>query len=308
MDFEITTGNCSNCKGIEKCDKMCIYHTGKALVDFINRVDMIETRIGEYSSREKGGKQDLVVYGHQIFDLKSPSWLLTDINTTLDANSKFKMVYDKNAVQVVNLYGKYIGMSTEEINDITNKIKSINRNKLIILPFKPHTNCNIDVALDGVTEKKKDAEINSIKWVTDKETHKLKCLINFKINNAVGTSSVNLDIKDYISKFRLSQMELQAKGNKHDKNLIVMTDYGMFKPIVVKHKNTSVAIDGTYVYFSKNNETIIIGYWDEHDKLVITSDIKSPALTKVKDNLEYIKSHKRYMAPYLLYESNTVEV
>ena len=125
MEIVINSNGCTKCKGIENCNKTCILHSGKALVDFIKRADMIETRIGEFSSREKGKKQDLVVYGHQLYDLKSPSWLLTDINTSLDATDKFRKAFDKNAFQIASMYCKYINMPDDEANDILEKIKKL---------------------------------------------------------------------------------------------------------------------------------------------------------------------------------------
>ena len=308
MEFELQTGICNNCTGVDKCTKCCILHLGKALVDFINRIDVTETRIGEYDSRKKGDPYDLVVYGHQLFELNSPTWILTDINTILDMSDKFLTAYDKNAFQIANIYCKSCGMSAEDTKAVTDKIKAINKNKMLVLPFKPHTNCNIDIDVDGSSEKKKEATINYIKWVTDKETHKIKCHLGFNVSNSVLAQTTKIDIKDYINKFRLSQMEIQAKGAKHDKNLIKVTDYGIFKPILIKEGDIEVAIDGTYVYYNSGSDIHIIGFWNEKDELIIDKNIKNKAITKIKDNTDYIKNHKKYIAPYLLYEPNIIEI
>ena len=306
MDIGVQYGTCANCTGIDKCTKSCALHLGKALVDYINRVDMIETKIGEYGSRVKGTKPDLITSGHQIFEINSPTWVLTDISTTLDISDKFLNAYGRNAFQLASMYCKHIGMSDTDTKEITDKIKAINRNKLLVLPFKPHTECNVDVEVNGATEKKKDCKILYIKWITDKETHKLNCTIGFELNNSVGPSLVKINIKDYINKFRLSKLDMSVKGNKKDKEIIKITDYGIIKPIVINDGKSSVAIDGSYIYYIVNGETHIIGYWDSQDKLVITSDIKSKAMTKIKDNLEFIKGHKKYIAPYMLYEPNVI--
>lgn len=308
MEFDVQTGICSNCSGIDKCTKCCILHLGKSLVDFIQRIDVTETRIGEYDSRQKGTAPDLVVYGHQLFDLSSPTWILTDINTILDMSDKFLTAYDKNAFQIANIYCKHVGMSPENTKLVTDKIKAINKNKMLVLPFKPHASCEIDLAIDGNMEKKKDATINYIKWVTNKETHKINCTIGFTLTNSALAQNTKMDIKDYIDKFRLSQMEMVAKGTKHDKNLIKITDYGIFKPILIKEGNTSIAIDATYVYYNANGETHIIGYWNDRDELVMDKSIKTKAVNKIRDNLVYIKNHKKYMAPYMLFEPNVIEI
>jgi hypothetical protein len=308
MEIEISTGICSNCKGLESCNKCCILHSGKALVDFITRVDMIDTRIGEYESREKGGVQDLVVSGHKIWDLGTPSFILTSIaNTTLDASPKFKNIYNKSVAQLAMAYCNSVGMSKDEINEITTKIQKLNKNKLLVLPFKPKTPCNVDVEIGGTKDKKKEGQITNIRWDTDPETFKLNCTVSFKTTSVTGEYIQKYSITQYIDKFRLSSMEMHAKGEKHDKNLIKITNYGIFKPIVVKDGNKSIAIDGTYLYSSSNSDNRIIGYWDG-DKLVVSKDVKSPALKKIMDNMTYIRNHKKYMAPYMLYEPNVVEV
>lgn len=308
MEFDVQTGICSNCVGIDKCTKSCILHLGKALVDFIQRIDVTETRIGEYSSIKKDTAPDLVVYGHQLYDNGSPSWILTDINTILDMSDKFLESYDKNAFQIANIYCKYTGMSAEDTKLVTDKIKAINKNLMLILPFKPNTNCEIDLTIDGNTEKKKEAVISYIKWITNKETHKINCTIGFNIANSAMAQYTKLDIKDYIDKFRLSHMEMVAKGAKYDKDLIKITDYGIFKPILIKEGNASIAIDATYVYYNTNGETHIIGFWNDRDELVMDKSIKTKAINKIRDNLNYIKNHKKYMAPYMLFEPNVIEI
>lgn len=297
---------CNNCEGIYKCNKMCIIHCGKALVDFISRVDVTETRIGEYESTKKGGPLDLVVSGHQLYDFENPSWVLTGINTTLDASDKFTQAYDKNAFQIASLFCKNANMTVEETQKITNKIRDINKNKLFVLPFKTHTKCNVDIDTDEGILKKQDAQISLIKWTTNKDTHKINCKIVFELEELHKTASI--DIKDYIDKFRLSQMDIQAKSKNHDKRLIKINDYGIFKPIYVSDGASSVAIDGTYMYYIINGETYIIGYWDEYNKMNVITNIKTKAFNKIMDNIEDIKHHKRYMAPYLLIETNKITV
>lgn len=308
MEFDVQTGICSKCVGVDKCTKNCILHIGKALVDFIQRIDVTETRIGEYSSKVKGTAPDLVVYGHQLFDMNSPSWILTDINTILDMSDKFLSAYDKNAFQIANIYCKHIGMSAEDTKAVTDKIKAINKNLMLVLPFKPHANCEIDLTIDGTTEKKKEAQISYIKWITNKETHKINCTVGFNVANSAMAQHTKMDIKDYIDKFRLSQMEMAAKGSKHDKDLIKITDYGIFKPIVIKEGNATIAVDATYVYYTTNGETHIIGFWNDRDELVFDKSIKTKAVNKIRDNLTYIKNHKKYMAPYMLFEPNVIEI
>lgn len=303
MDF-VGNSKCSTCKGVEKCNNYCSIHAGKALVDFLNRVDMIETRIGEYSSRTRGGDLDLVVYGHQLHELNSPSWLLGNISITLDASNKFKSVFDKTPVQIINNYCSDSGISNEEVKEIINKLTKLNKNKLIILPFKPHTVCNLTTE-DG---ELKDMAIKYIRWETDKTTYKLNCVICFHSEKDSNKQIYKFPVTDYIDKFRLSSLEIQAKSSGYDKSLIKITDYGIIKPIEIEDKGQIIAIDGSFVYSVINGATRVVGYWDENDNLVFNVDTgKSKAYKKIIDNTNFIKHHKKYMAPYMMYESNVVK-
>lgn len=307
MDIDINVGKCSNCKGIDKCNKYCALHAGKTLVDYLTRVDMIETRIGEFSSRVKGGKTDLVVSGHQLYDLNTPSWLLTDISTTLDVTPKFRNLFGKNPSQLITAYGNSVGMNKEEIAELVDKLAKLNKNKLLVLPFKPHTNCNIDIEVDGNQIKKKDVKISSLRWHTSAEKYKLLCEVAIEVDSPFGKKIHRQPIVKYLETWSLSAIDMQAKGDKHDNNVIKITDHGIIKPLAIISDNNTVAIDANYVYLTTNNDTRIIGYWDANDKLII-SDTKSAACKKILDNLNFIKSHKKYMAPYLLYEANEIRL
>lgn len=298
---------CTNCDNINECEKSCILHTGKALVDYITRIDTIQTRIGEYSSTKVGGKVDLIVSGHKIFDMReSPCWLLSSIDTTLGMSDKFKNAFNKSANQLVTLYCKSVNMSKEETDEVLNKLRDINKNKQLILPLKPKTDCIVDIDTEDCQEKSVKGKINFIKWATDKETYKLRCTVNLSFDD--WHKSVNYSLAEYINKFTITSLEFKSRGDKHDASMISMTEHGIIKPIVVKDKSTKIIIDGTYLYLELNNEIVIIGYWDEKNELIITKKVKSKALDKIKNNLDYIKDHKKYIAPYLVYEPNIIEV
>ena len=80
--------------------KYTVLHAGKALNDFLNRVTITETRIGEFSSskpfdRTGASKNyDLICSGHMVSTHEEVSWIYTGIDTPLDANPKFKRAFD----------------------------------------------------------------------------------------------------------------------------------------------------------------------------------------------------------------------
>lgn len=304
MGFNVTKGVCDECQGVSKCTKLCALHTATALADFVQRVDVTETKIGEYSSRKPGTKVDLVFSGHQLFDLNQPSWLLSDIKTTtLDANSKFNSAYGKTIFQLLSLWARQNNVSDDIAKDVTEKLRGINKNKLLVLPFKPHTKCYVDYS---VNEKRVAAEISNLKWTTNKQNYKLECMITFEVPNQ---KSLKLSITDYISKFKLERFDIQPKVTKNAVKLLKITDHGIFKPIVVKDRHLSVMLDGSYLYYEFNHETSIIGYWNEYGTLtLLNNQLKSNALKLIMDNIDVLKMHRKYIAPYMLYEENAIEI
>lgn len=308
MDFEITAGICNNCNGLDDCNRYCMLHAGKALVDFLERVDTTPTRMGEYSQRSKFGPVDLVVSGHMLYGLSDPSWLLTDISTVLDASPKFNSAFDKSPIQLINNYCNKAGISKEVSADYAETIKKLNKNKLLILPFKPHTSCNIDYEDDrGNKHTKVQANIEALKWKTNNETHKLVASIIFRPEK--DDKQQTIPVTEYLRRFRLSSMDILAKDKGNEIEMISITDYGIIKPIVVKEAGAEYAIDGTYMYCTINGDTRIIGKWNTAGDMEVTmTKNKSKACKKIIDNLPIIKNHRRYIAPYKLFASNDITV
>ena len=292
----------------EKFGTLTEGQVGRALVRFVSGIETTETKIGEYSSRKLGTRPDLVFYGHQIYDLNSPTWLLADISTILDGKNKFKGAFNKTAFQLASGYCKQAGMDEAESKEIINKLTKLNKNKCLAVPIKPHATCSIDYEANGKAEKKKDANVSYIKWVTDKQTYQLKCTVAFEVDNGMNKSTVVMPITDYLDKFRLKQMDFQTKITKSNAHLLKMTDYGIIKPLVFKSRDTEIAVDGTYVYYKVGGLIQIIGYWDNQGKLVMNSSFKSQAIDKIVDNKVLIANHRKYIAPYLLYEANEIEL
>lgn len=308
MDFEITVGVCKSCNGLDDCNRYCMLHAGKVLVDFLDRIDTTPTRIGEYSKRDEYGPVDLVVSGHYLHSLDDPSWLLTDISTVLDASPKFNSAFDKSPIQLINNYCNKVGIPKDVSTEYAETIKKLNKNKILILPFKPHASCSIDYEDEmGNKHTKVQANIKILKWRTDKETHKLVATIVFKTEK--DDRQRTIPVTEYLKSFRLSSMDILAKDKGNDIEMISITDYGIIKPIVVKEAGAEYAIDGTYMYCTINGDTRIVGKWNTAGDLEVnTPKNKSKAFKKIIDNLPIIKNHKRYIAPYKLFSPNELTV
>ena len=312
-DYEIESngGVCKNCANMNNCNRYCLIHAGKALYNFLSNIDTTETRIGEYESRTPGGVNDLVISGHQLYDVNNQSWILTDIKTSLKASSKFEEVFDKNASQILTLFCRKADLSKEEFNNILEKARKIDRNKLLILPIKPNLECSVMVEESPNRFIKRECRINYLKWTTNEENYELECTVCFEFQHSENRKPYKLPITDYMNKFEITSMDIQVKSRGNDLSLIEMTNDGIIKPIVIIDGNKEIAIDGTFIYGRINGEVRIIGEWDKNDKMVLNTDKKilsSTALNKLTSNEAYIRLHKRYMAPYMLYKPNIIRV
>lgn len=307
MEFDIEKTMCKKCEGINKCTKYCELHAGRALVNFIKNVDVVETKIGEFGSRVIGGKQDLVVSGHQIYgtDLAYGT-ILTDISTVLDATQKFNNAFNKTPIQIINVSKSQLQLSNEEAQDIANMVSKLAKNKVVIVPLKPGQQCSV-VPNEGCNASSSiDCDIKTIIWRTDKEKHKLEATVIFE--NRKGGQSIKYPISGYIEKFKLKSMSLPAKGEKIDDNIIKMSNYGIIRPIIIKDKKQEIAVDGTYCYNITDSGTTIIGAWNMKGELIVFDTIKCKAMTKLTENMSFIRRHKKYIAPYKLYDANIIEV
>lgn len=300
-----------NEKTLYKSGECTLYHHGKALLDFIRNVDVTQTRIGEYSNRDYNSigkvKPDLIVSGHQLFELATPSYIFTDIKTTIDASDKFNSIGDINAFQLINMYCDAIDCSNEEKKELAEKVRGINKNKAIIVPFKPHMACNIDYTDSAGKHTKDDAKIESIRWVTDAETHKIKCTISFRLNRN-GDKLIKKSIHEYIKSFRISQIDLHTKSSKDNADMIQVTDFGAFRPVEFNSKDCRIVVDGSFVYYieSENNASII-GYW-VNDKIRFVTNSNNKVIKKIKSSESLLRDHKDYMAPYGLLDTAVVNV
>lgn len=308
MEYEIDRTVCRQCSGEKKCTKMCDVHTCKALINYLKSVDISETHIGEFSSRTRGGKQDLIVSGHQVYGLTlEVGSILTDISTVLDATRKFQNNSGRTVVQMLNASKDELGLTLEDAKYYVDFISRINSNKVVIVPFKPETHCIVSTPKGYQSET--DGIITNIAWRTNKETHKLEATVRFKQSKGTEMEpSIVYKMSEYMDMFKIKSLNSADKGEKIDTSLIQMTDYGIIKPIEIQYKNSSIAIDNTYIYYTVDSITKIIGGWNPSGDLVIVDNVKGKHMTKIKENMSLIKSHRKYIAPYTLYEVNTISL
>lgn len=315
MSLTMTEGICNNCTGEEVCNRYCVLHAGYALMNFLTKIDVTETRIGEYDSKVKNGEKDLVVYGHKIWESDSPSYLLANINITLDNEQKLKNVFEMTPIKLLDNYCKHHSVQEECINQLHKSISSLAKNKAIVLPLKPHMECEIviDKSNENIKEdeapktryKYDNARVYYIVWRTNKDTHKLDCTIGFRTGTKEKDKVYTYNMTDYMKYFRVKSTEYDSAI---DTSLIQMTNYGIIKPIVITDGKASIAVDGSYVYDVQGGTVKIVGRWGTKGELNMDKMTKTKPLKKLLDNRVLVKNHRKYMAPYMLHEANIINL
>lgn len=338
MKFSTVENICDNCIGENACNKYCTLHAGKALVDFLSGIDITRTHIGDYESRERNGKKDLVCFGHKLWEVEQPAHLLGDIKTVLDSEPKFKGYFNLSPNGLMDAYCKKHDISEEDIEQLHSMTSDMTKNRIIALPIKPHMECLIDInksieAKAGLLTKKKtidgkqvDGEeekaavketkaktkdryetsrVNYVVWRVNSTTHKLDCTVAFRVGPKNNEKTYTFSMCDYMDAFKIN---LESVPSAMDKKLIKMTNYGIVRPIEMTDGETTIAIDGSFVYDVQGSIIRVIGHWVNSRELKITGGEMSNVLKKLLDNKEVVRSHRRYIAPYILYPSNLVEV
>lgn len=300
-------GKCSasGCTGLDNCSKYCVMHAGKAIFNFFSGIDTVESKIGELTSSVPGSNiKDYVVSGHYIELGQSPSWISTRLSdTVLGAQNKFLRIADRSLIDIVREYCNENSIPNSICDEVVKKMINISSNKELILPFKPSVICKIDNDSYGIHEWK----ISGVEWKTDKEDHTLKCVIYMKPNNPNNSKLMKFGIESYLEMFRISGLDIQAAGRKSDGKIIKMTQHGVIKPIEFKSKTNTVAVDGTYAYLVEENKTTIIGEW-KHDSLEMITNPNCNTFDRMMENINAIRGHRRYIAPYGTLEPNVVNV
>lgn len=281
-------------------------HMGKALYDFANNVATTETKLGEFSSTERGGETDLIVSGHSIFTEGEPGYILTDINTTIDTSSRFKRVYNKSVMQMAKAYAEKAGIDKAESDVIVDKLTKINASKMLVVTLKPETECIVRLVSQDGTKYTKQGTISAVKWRTNTDNNKLECSVVISTSKHNGNSYI-VKLVDYLKTFYIASLSQTLGQNNMKNDIVQLTNYGFIKPIVVTHENAGYAVDGTYLYKIDKNVLDIVGKWNIHGK-IDTHERTSKALKVITDNIDIINAHKAYMAPYLTYESNNISV
>lgn len=295
-------------KSMEKYDKL---HAGKALYNYINGVNVTRTKLGELSRTTKDGPKDLVASGHQIFDVNDKSLLESPMTiytryATLSSNTAFKNNFDESISLILKHYLDVLDLDQEVKDDLVNKLKDINKKKLLIIPIKPKSVCKITYTLDNVKETRVLSKVKYLKWNTNKATFELECTVAFESASNGVEKTVKIPLTEYCRSILPEKLEYWNGIGTANKSLIEMTNLGMIKPIEIADGFQSIIADGTYIYWIHNGQASVIGEWNQQTGgLVISPDAlktlqKTDLFKAFTDNLALISGHRRLIAPYNL--------
>jgi len=296
----------------EQCNKHCELNAADVLVRFIRDITTIESRIGEFEDTS-GKSAKLITSGMQIDNTNNPTDILTDISTPIDVTKKFKTLFNKTPLALLNQYIKVVNPPDADV--LRDKFRKIESNRLLIMPIRPEMSCEVYIDNDKDTKSKgnfKKTTIEAIRWWNNPNTHTLECTIITEVIDGTTNKRGKISITDYGIKLRLVDVERSLNNSDIDRQVISMTRYGYIKPIAVLDKNDNgIIIDGTYMYLADKGSVNPIAYWK--NKGFTGEDIyneitKTAAYKKIKKSLNYIWQHRRFIAPYGFVDYNRIDI
>lgn len=297
----------------EKCDRHCILTVGDNMVRFLREIDTIESKIGEFSNDDLSSKTKYIISGMQIDYTGNPTYLLADISTPIDVSKKFGSALSKTAMSLLNDYIK--ASEIEDGQELKDKLRKIENNKLLIVPVKPKMNCEVLIKNEKEGKSKevlKSTHIDIVKWLNNSKTNTLECMIITDVIEGASGKRCKVNLEEYGDRFRLSDIERSMTNSDVDRGLIKMSRFGYVRPVALVDKNKNgVILDNTYMYLVDGDNIKTIAYWDKNElkgEEIYKEMTKTILYKKIKKNLNYIWQHRRFMAPYGLVDCQVVEV
>ena len=300
--------------GDKKCNGVCSLSVGERLATFLRESDVIRTRIGDIES-SKSGADPLIVTGTSVYRDSSQSTLMKKASdVSIPMEGRFNTYADKNARTILS---EYVAKSnTEDGKALMNRLRGIEENKLMLMPFKTGQICDVVHTRES---KRKDVDgkkiecrsvIECIKWAVMDNADKLQCQMVVSMVDPDTGKKVRLSIVDYCDTFTIVDMERLHTKTKVEGNVIKMSKFGFIKPIQIDDDGTTVIIDNCSVYISTvaSPELRVIGSW-ENNTIKLKERIKNEKIDKaVTSNEDYIGKHRRWIVPYGLYDTNKLKV
>lgn len=168
------------------------------------------------------------------------------------------------------------------------------------------------VPKDSDKTVERTSEVSCVRYEIDRETGNLKCYI---LTEKIGANNkrARVSIEQYGISLFLSEIDKYATCGDWERQLVRFDSLGYIHPVEINFGATRIIVDGTFMYEVINGVTHIVGQWDSSDEMQVLDDLNIKQKKRLKDNerlqsgLKFIAQHRRFIAPYGLVESISVD-
>ena len=307
---------CSKCTGTEGCNRYCPIQAGKNLVDFINGIEVVHTKIGDLREDSRTKTIGFIVSGHIIEkDYPEPTNILSGLNTSINASGKFVSFKGMTPQVLLKTYMDTLEISQEVKAKTLEIFKLFNSNKLLPLPIKVGAECEVNYTNETGKKITASMQVGKIMWAVDHESNRLQCTL--VCDTAKGTIDgttkyVKVPLNEFGTSVTFPQIERTLKSSEINRDLIKMTHLGFIKPIEISDDKVLIAMDNQNIYRVVGENIFIIGTWVNGKIKEFQNGVSSiqstKAYKKLHNSINYIEKHRRFIAPYGLFETNHIDL
>lgn len=301
--------NSTECTHMQTCKMLCPIRIGSNIMHFMNGIDSIPTSIGEFK-KGPNGKSDYIVAGHIMERYQSPCIVLKSAKDigAMQIGDKFKSFRDFRPTESLAETLKYMNVSQDTADTVIEKFKKFNSHTILPFSVKPGNRIYIFRENTNTTKGATETEVDMVKWGFDDDTGELYGRLI--VHNSSGEVQ-QLKLKDYGVTWSLYNVDNSVAPNEINRDMIKMDAIGFIKPILVTDNQTTLAIDGFYLYKIDGSMVTIVGAWTNKNLRLLTSDskiTKSASLDYISKSLPYIERHKRFIIPYGMCAANNITI
>lgn len=303
---------CDKCTGISKCYKSCQVHSGAALAKFLNGIRTVDAKIGEpYDFKGR----NFVVSGHRItLGPKSQGGISGGVKATpkestiLDVTEILRL-NGASAMETLKAYLDNTDVDGDFRKEIENKLRMINKHKLLIVPIELGENYDVEVVNTASKQKYmvQGCQATSVAWEADKQTGSLTATVVFA-QPGKKDSVLKAKLADWGVTFKPVDFDSKLAGKNVNTQLLKMSNDGFFQPIELTDGKETVVIDGLFVYKITEYGNLIIGAWGANNKLTLNQKYKTTLEKVIKHNEWLLGKYKTYIAPFGFYKTNKVKI
>ena len=231
------------------------------------------------------------------------------IYTTTPITTVIENVFDSNAGEIgryADAYSQYKCLPIQEALKFKSDMQKLSRREKIIIPANFDDEYSVYVYPDGKPKVryKSKGKLERIKWVINNDSHKIECLLRFKIDSKV---SKEVNIEKYGVEY--FDKNISTVGGVDADKVIKMSSFGYIKPLLVENANGILVVDNLGVYYGTLSYNIReIGYWEDNTLNLISADIDKELFEFLKKYKSYIAMNRKRMAPYYIGVPNEVKL